>query len=228
MKLTLANALGLRPLDRLQINNRHEIREMEINNRMRGAGELPFFFFQRVLDDGKLEVRSPGGYVTAVSPADICDIIPGEIIIVRAMTAGAFLQRSVLTVRDRQQAPGPECFAEAYLLYAMKDKWGRPDFYVWFVDPALNTTGRPWRASLMEADRQRVNAKARRTVMPVSSKAGGNYSADGGCKKEADYNKSIAQHFIAASINRNSKALAVLSMAGIRRISQSDLNKLAA
>lgn len=59
--LSLAKALGLRPLDRVQINSKHEISEARAFSRYQDAhSELPFFYFQRVVGD-KLEVRSPGG-----------------------------------------------------------------------------------------------------------------------------------------------------------------------
>ncbi len=194
---------------------------------MHGDSDLPFFFFQRVLDNGSLEVRSPGGYVTSVSPHDVCDVIPGEPLSVRAMPERAFLERLKCSTRERQQASAPECFAEAYVLYANKDRWGRPDFYVWFANPEHNTTGRPWRGMLMEEDRRRIEKKARRTIMPVSACRGSaNYSADFGCQKEADYNRYVAKRFIAASLGGCSEAVAVLSVAGTRRLSLATINRL--
>ncbi len=60
--IKLCNVLGLRPLDRVQINDKHEIQEMRMAPQLGyGNCDLPFLYFQRVREDGRLEVRSPGG-----------------------------------------------------------------------------------------------------------------------------------------------------------------------
>lgn len=77
--IKLCSVLGLRPLDRVQINDKHEIQEMLMAPQLGyGNCDLPFLYFQRALNNGRLEVRSPGGYATTVLPEDICDIVPGK------------------------------------------------------------------------------------------------------------------------------------------------------
>lgn len=202
MKINLATVLGLRPLDRLQINDRREIEEIRSWSKMgHNPIDLPFFYFQRTMPDGTLEARGTGGYAVFVSVQDVCDIIPGETITVMALPERKFLDRLKSSRGGDHSPPDLGDYAEAHVLYALKDRWGNPDFYVWFVDPANNTTGKPWRAILTPAERHRILGKARRTTMPVSGQdRGAYYSADSGCQRESDYNRDVARRFIAASL----------------------------
>jgi len=227
LKIKLGDVLGLRPLDRLQINDKHEINEMLMAPQLGyGHCELPFLYFQRVREDGRLEVRSPGGYATSVLPEDICDIVPGKPLLVRAMPEKVTLSRLRLSLAERQQRPGPECYAEAYVLHVWKDKWGRVDqTFVWFIDPALNGE-RPKNASIHDDDRKRVADHARRTNMPVVSKHGGNHSADHGLAHERDLSRAVVSRFVKAALRGNRGDIERLTTAGINKISRVMLNKM--
>ena len=226
--LNLASALGLRPLDRVQINNRAEIAEMRNDQHMNGAGELPFLYFQRVLSDGRIEVRSPNGYATALDALDVCDVLHGEPVIVRAMPQSVCIARQRLPLRDRQSQPGSDSFAQAYVVYAAKDRWGRADAYVWFLDAALNTTGRPWQGPLHNDDRALLARCARRTRMPViNGTRGASYSADHGCQREEQYNRTVAKALIRAALLGSRSSVQALTSAGVKKIPLSTLNRLA-
>lgn len=223
--INLNKALGLRPLDRVQVNDAHEIREMLLAPQL-GYGhlELPFLYFQRTLDDGRLEVRSPGGYCTAVSPLDICDIVPGQPILVRAMPRTAFLSRLKLTYQERDIPIGPECYAEAHVLYVVKDKWGRIDqTFVWFMDESLNGE-KPWCAPIHPSDKVQLDG-IRRTSMPVLGK-GGSYTADHGLAHDRDLNRAIAEGFIRCARKGNRTGREILQMAGVKKISRAMLNRI--
>lgn len=223
--LTLAAALGLRPLDRLQINSRHEMAESKAfkgpNDR---ADKLPFWYFQRVVGD-VLEVRSPGGYVTRVAPCDVCDVVQGVSVGVLAMPVEAFIQRSKLRIEERTAEAGAESFAPANVLYGEKDRWGRVDFFVWFLDDALNEK-KPWRAPLPATERARINGFARRTVMPIMSRAGANHSADHGLSNVEAYNRRVADLLIRAGLDGRVGDVSHLASAGVKAQSMASLNRL--
>lgn len=225
--INLGCALGLRPLDRVQINDKREIQEMRMAPQLGyGSCDLPFLFYQRVREDGRLEVRTPGGYVTAVRPEDVCDFRPGKPLLVRAMPEKVFLLRSRLPLSERQQRPGSECYAEAYVLYVTKDKWGRVDqTFVWFTDPKLNSD-RSKPAPIHDDDRARVAEHARRTNMPVMNKYSGNYSSDHGLAQERDLSRDIVSRFIKSALRGNKANTEVLAMAGVKKISRATLNKM--
>jgi|GEM_PF-5730357 len=223
---TLAAMLGLRPLDRVQLNDPHAIREMRTGAHFGDQqAELPFMYFQRVRPDGLLELRSPGGYMTTASAADICDVVPGEPVLVRAMTPTAFLSRTKLSHVERQPAPGPECYAKAHVLYVMKDRWGRVDqIFVWFVDPAHNGD-KPKAAPLHQDDRARL-ANVRRTAMPVSSNYAGNSSADHGLIGPADTARRATTLFMQAALKGERELVSTLASAGMVTMKNAQLNRL--
>ena len=208
MPLRLANVLGLRPLDRVQVNDAHEIREMGALAQIGCKSDLPFLYFQRVREDGLLEVRSPGGYVTSLAPADVCDVRFGDPMIVRAMPHAQFMTRSRLPVDQRQGRPGDESYAPAYVLYAQKDRWGRVDQVgVWFLDPALNGD-KPFHAPVHDDDRACLAQKATRMNMPeMAYRFGAPASADKGLQRERDMANRAVRGFIKAS--RRGNVLAV-------------------
>lgn len=225
--IRLGNVLGLRPLDRLQLNDKHEIKEMMMAPQLGyGHCELPFLYFQRVRDDGRLEVRSPGGYATTVLPEDICDIVPGKPLLVRAMPEKVSLSRLRLSLFERQLRPGPECYADAYVLHVWKDKWGRVDqTFVLFIDPALNGE-RPKNASIHDDDRKRVAEHARRTNMPVVSNSKGYSSADHGLAHERNLGRDIVSHFVECALRGNKAGVDRLTTVGIKKVSRAMLNNM--
>ncbi|UDM18850.1 hypothetical protein [Vogesella sp. XCS3] len=222
----IAQHLGLRPLDRLQINDTKEMAEMYFGIRAGRPEELPFFYFQRVVND-RLEVMAPGGYKTVVHPTDVCDIIPGKPVIVRAMPQPVFLDRLKIAAHDRA-APGEECYADAYVLHANKNRWNQVEPYVWFIDERLNATGRPWLAPVHPDDRARLIKVARRTNMPVTSTTSkGNHSADQGQSQEMHYNTLVVRKLIDASVSGNDAAVSQLAEAGVKKLTMATLNRLA-
>lgn len=166
----LATALGFQPLDRLQIADRNELGEMRRIGTA-GPAELPFWFFQRLMPDGRIEVATTSGYVTAVSPFDVCDLRrdPEGPIVVRAMKHDVLLRR--LSARCGQALPRTvtEDYAEAYVLRVTTDRWGRVDqCFVQFADPSLNEGGRLANAPLADGERERLKGLLRSGRFPVS------------------------------------------------------------
>ncbi|WP_166485940.1 hypothetical protein [Rhodoferax ferrireducens] len=222
--LPLALALGLRPLDRVQISSTHEIAESRAFARYNDVNqELPFFYFQRVIGD-QIEVRSPGGYAALISPHDICDVIPGTTIEVQAMPSEILIQRQQLSVLARNSGPGPECFAPAHVLHASRTSRGLFEFYVWFLDPALNEKN-PWMAPLPTAERRRIEAVARRTHMPVSSRASASHSADHGREHARAHAARVASLFINAARSGRSEHASQLASVDVRQVSLASLNR---
>jgi protein involved in ribonucleotide reduction len=224
--MNLADALGLRPLDRVQVNDKKEIREMRWDVQMgRANPDLPYWYFQRTMQDGRVEVRAPGGYATFIDPQDICDIVHGEPLEVRAMPKQEFLRRLRLPLAERNAAPRPESYAKAHVLYVSKDRWGRVDeTFVWFDDPALNED-RVWNAPVHPEDKPLVQAKARRTCMPVVGKGSANYSADHGVAAQQDTARYISLGFMRLSLRGEKAAAASLREAGLTRMTRADLHK---
>lgn len=224
--INLASALGLKPLDRLQINNRRTINDCVLDRRQGREDELPYWFFQQVLPDGRIEVRTPGGYVDAVDVSDVCDIIPGDPVIVQAMPPSVFLER--LRMGHKVPPAGPECFSPAYVLYVMKDRWNRIDgVSVRFLDEAMNrekTTFSP----IPQAERDRLQATANRNLMPVMAKSNSNYSADKGVKSAQIAASYTVGQFIKSSLAGKTSAVERISMAGAKPLSVATLNRLIA
>lgn len=220
----LATLMALIPLDRVQINSRHEISEARAFARYCNTfQELPYFYFQRLVGE-LMEVRSPGGYCTMVSPLDVCDVIHGAPITVQAMPDAVFRQRLGLTPLQRNASPpGPECFFPAYVLYAEKDRFGFSTPVVWFVDDSFNG-GRPTRGCLTDAGRRDFSHLANRRIMPVMSRTAANHSADGGTEKSAAYARRATSLFIAAGIGGRTSDATALAGAGLTHHSLATLN----
>lgn len=227
----LSHFLGLRPLDRLQINNRHEIDEAQafsrINRFYENRIDLPFYFFQRILSDGRLEVRSPGGYVTTVCVEDVCDIIPGEPITVMALPWRDALARMNLSPTERRCPPSPDIYREAFVLYVEKDKWGRVDrVFTWFKDLSLNADS-PKNCPISDNDRTMLNRISKRTIMPVMNRySNANNSADAGVKRRVDYAHSVVEKMINASVKGNHDMAKTLATIGDKKISNASMIKM--
>lgn len=179
--LTLAHALGLRPLDRVQLNSQHQLREMRNDAYLgRAHADLPFWFFQRITPDGLLEVMSPGGSTEHVAATDVCDIIRGEPIEVLAMPQKVFIQRLRLPLHERGQPAPQDSFSPAYVRWVRKDRWNRLDkVHVTFHDDALNCSPL-FSAPVWAADRDALQARMSRRLMPIVGPGAASYSADQG------------------------------------------------
>lgn len=223
--ISLARALGLKPLDRVQLNNAREVDEMRTGQRMGVPAELPFLFFQRELQDGRIELRSPGGYAVSVLPSEVCDVIEGQQILVRAMRRDAFIARQQLSVAERQAAPSDDCYAQAYVLYLMKDRWGRVDqVFVWFLDDKLNGD-KPWAAPVHQDDARQLSV-LRRTSLPIISNQSGAASADAGVLASADAAQRMVEVFVGAALRGEASLVRRVSEAGISPISRTAIAKL--
>ena len=168
--------LSIPALSKVQLNHRATIREAALATC--GPVELPFWYFQRVVD-GMLELRSPGAFMVRVAPADVCDIVPAEPLIVQAMPKQVFIDRLELPLSDRSNKPSSECYQPAQVMWVTKDRWHRVDsVFVRFMDEHYNDGVSTWSAPLDVASRVLLNRVARRDRLPVadiSSKA--NWSA---------------------------------------------------
>lgn len=216
--MNLASFLGLRPLDRVQINDATERRE--IQRQRRGGSCRPFWFFQRVVGE-RLEVRAPGGYAAVVRPEDLCDVIAGS-----PITVQAALPPPERGGPDRTGASSARF--PAVVLYATRDRWGFVDPYVLFVDGALNTTGRPCRVIVGVEDRDRLQAIVSRRIMPVMSPRHANSggTAEAGVVREEQYSRYTVQRLIDAAMRGRDGAVKQLASAGFKRFSTSQMNRL--
>ncbi len=197
----LASFFQMQPLWRVQVSSREVIRESSIGSHPAGTrGRLPYWFFQRVVGE-QLELRSPGGYATFVSPHDICTVVPKPALIVHAMPRARFLQRSAMPLSARQQAPSDGWYAPAHVLYGRKDRFGHVQFVVSFIDPQLNgPENQPFAAPLRDDERARLEALARRTVMPIQGPGRANESADHGVSRAEDRSRRAVSELIAAAL----------------------------
>ena len=226
-KLSLARALGLRPLDRVQLNSRAAIEDtwLQIPLGRSAPWDLPYYFFQRVIGDDQLELRSPGGCACRVSPLDVSDVIPGTPISVRAMPRSVFLERLKLHHTSRTP-PGDECYAKAYVLHALKNRWGQVDVAVAFEDASLDS-GSSFMAPVHPDDRRALGQLARRSTMPVMTGRGGaGYSADRGTAQAQHADARVTSSFIRASLKGLTAEACLLLEAGARRKVWSDVKKL--
>jgi hypothetical protein len=193
--LDLAAVLGLRPLDRVQLNSAWAIAETNLDARGPSGRQLPYYYFQRVVD-GNLELRSPGGCPVSVPPTDVCDVIPSNQVCVMAMPRSVFLERLRLPRQTRQATPSPESYSPAHVLYAFKDRFGRAEAVVWFIDEVLNAGG-PFKAPLRDDEFHRFQSLAIRSRMPVChTSRSAPWSADHGVSRSEAACRRRAQEFI--------------------------------
>jgi len=199
----LATALRLRPLDRVQLMDRATLYELRDFSRMNPGRKPPppFWFYQRTLDDGLMLLRSPGGYCAHVHPCDVADLRPRPDgpIVVQAMPVAVWMRRAA---NRNAGAPTADDYAPAHLLWARKDRWGRAEAYVYFLDPALNSPseGTHRIAPLCDSDNRRLQQLATRRSMPVVSGSSANASADAGEVQRATQVQGMVARFIAASL----------------------------
>ena len=118
-------------------------------------------------------------------------------IIVQAMPVHVWLRRA----RERADAPSAADYAPARLLWARKDRWGRPEAYVDFIDQQLNAPneGTHRIAPLGTEDQLRLTQLATRRNMPVVGRASASSSADAGEKQAAARARAVVSQLIAAA-----------------------------
>jgi hypothetical protein len=215
--LTLSSALGLRPLDRVMIVSQAALREVALFGQQNGRRiEPPFWYFQYVDEDGHLVLRAPGGSVTAVSAHDVCDVIAGEPVKVLAMPLATWRERTRLPIAERQSEPAPACYASASVLYARRDRWGNHDYLVRFDDPSLNSSGdgTTRTAPLSDEDHHSLQARTRRTLMPVTSwpSRGTNWSADHGVLRAQAIVRADAAAFVRSALSGDRSRVELLAV----------------
>lgn len=221
--LNLAQALGLRPLDRLQINSK---RFLVAQGLERSQNKFPYWFFQRVTQEGLLEVMAPGGSIQHVGPTEVCNVVEGVRLVVRAMPRATFLQRSSLPPSERQQLPPDAAYAPAYVRFVRKDRWNRIDqVFVQFHADSLNES--PTFASpIHQEDRAPLGKLATRRSMPIVGPVGASMSADNGIQRILDAERYAAAAFIRASLAGMDQAVDALSQVGVRPLSARRINSL--
>lgn len=231
MKMLLS-VLDFKPLDRLQINSAATIAEMRIDRQLYGISEpkLPFLYFQRILLDGRIEARSPAGAAVSISVLDVCDVIRGKQVIVRAMTRRGFRDRLASSARDRQSPPSDACFHPAYVLWAGKNRWNQVEPRVWFLDEDLNTdvfNSSHFIAPIHPDDRKRLDTAARRTTMPIANyRSTAASSADHGVRSTTDLARDVVAGFIKLAAQGKTEASQVLSSFGAEPLTRAQLNRL--
>ena len=99
---SLASLLAIPPLSKVQLQSRAALRDARFDSP--GVIDLPFWFFQCVVGE-QLEIRSPGGFMTWVTPEDICDLVKADPIVVQAMPRHVLLERQRMPLRERQESP---------------------------------------------------------------------------------------------------------------------------
>lgn len=198
-KIHLANALGLKPLDRVQVASKHVLREARLG--VLKPAPPPFWFFQYIRpDDGMLCVRSPSGYVDHVDPLDIYDMREGNALVVQAMPKQEFCRWLGRPLHERNGTPADASFYRpAHVMWAQRAKWGNAEAVVRFLDDTLNA-GDSWTkyfAPLCQEDRERVRKHATRVNMPiVSRQSAPSWSADTGLKAAEQRAQTTARRFI--------------------------------
>jgi hypothetical protein len=163
--MNLASLLSLPPLSKIQVSSKAVIRDASAFGT---PMVLPFWFFQ-CEREGLLELRSPGGYMTRVSPLDVCDVVLADPLIVDAMPRARFLQRLSLSPQERLSSHGAHLFEPAHAMWVAKDKWGRVDaVHVRFVDGAFNDVPGPIGCGVSDESRAFLNTVAKRDRLPVA------------------------------------------------------------
>jgi len=229
-------ACALRPLDRVQTMTVGDLAEQRREQRRRGRFDaLPWWFVQRPLDDGRIEVCSATGYLEYIWPEDICDVRPAEPITVLAIPKSLFLERLSLEWGCLQAIArdDPRWYAPAHVLRVSKDRWGRLDrVYVSFLDASYNTEtgkGLHYSAPLHDDSRRTLSQIARRTRLPVipststRSAAGGEvYTTN---KEDAQANLMVRRVF-ASALNGHATGVATIADTELVPATTAKLNRM--
>jgi hypothetical protein len=190
--VSLSALLGLRPLDRLQLNTPGMRRDH--------GGCLPWWYFQRE-HDGRLEVSSPGGSLDWVKPEEVCSILPGEPIVVHALPQAAFLDHL------RRKTPiTNDSFRPARLLRLRRDRWRRiePSAWVSFDDGSLNDSP-TFMCPLRDDSRAAVRDLTRNVVPIVSCSSdfrSASASAERGLSRASDKARREVSRFLLSRCQR--------------------------
>jgi hypothetical protein len=197
----IENILGLRPLDRVEVISREALRTAADFGHMGRGNELPYWYFQHTLPDGRLEIRSPGGSEEVIGIEDVANVIPGKPIVVRVRHPQD--KWNLLNANTRAESEAelakPAIWHEALLMNITKDRWGRID-QVRVLYP--NQEMRSHCASKLPAwvhddDRHALRRITRSCAPIITPKGGASWSADAGRQSEANKRNTLARAFIA-------------------------------
>ncbi len=226
--MCLAKALGLRPLDRLEINSGRILKD-RFCDRAPNQSWLhrpPFWFFQRITREGLLEIMAPGGATEHVSPTDVSNIVHGVPIEVRAMPRATFLQRLSLPLADRQRPAPDSDYALAFVRFVRKDRWNRVDqVFVQFHAEAHNEVAK-FATPIHHDDQASLVRLATRLHMPIIGPGSAPGSADKGIQRAEDGDRYAAQVFIQAALAGNHHAVSALTQTAVRPLSTRQINTL--
>lgn len=203
----LNSLLSLQPLDLVEVSSKAVIREALAFSRQgpNRALETPYWFFQRIHESGALVVASPSGSVQCIEATDISHIIKQEPIRTMAMPAAQLRKKLGTTFSSA------DLFAAASVVSAMRDRWGRFEYRVWFDDPGLNES-HTFFAPLASGERNRLMPLTRRTRMPVAfGRGAASWSADAESRKIVSRHQKKAAEFIAAALGGNRRTVARLA-----------------
>lgn len=226
MSMDIGGALGLRPLDRVQVVSRSALYELR-NTQHRGAplADLPHLFFQRVLEDGKLLLRAPGGATVSVHPTEACSIVRGDPIEVMAMPQKHFSEAQQWR-HSNPTGENPAFFKPGYLTHVMKDRWGRLDMaWVAFHDKRLNES---WSFAnpLTAGDRERVSALMNRRRMPVLGPGSAPESADHGLDQQTSKEYYASRQFFKAALAGHTAKASALASYSVKPLSTAAINRM--
>lgn len=228
--MRLANLLGLRPLDRVQINSHEERQELDLwrHRNESAALDLPYFFVQRLTPTGLVEVRGPSGRCMVVGVQDICNVMRGEPITVRAMPRSRFLERLKLFPKT---AATDADYELALVRYVSKDRWNRVDqVFVEFFECQLNEGSSTFAGPIHPDDLAMLQSLAVRTRMPVTAvrRGGAAYSADVGVETQSSLASATVQAFRRCALMRDEQRAQALRESGIKPLTRAALNRLMA
>lgn len=203
----LNTLLSLRPLDLVEISSKDVIKEARYFSRMNmGASiDTPYWFFQRIDSDGAIVVASPSGYTEKIDATDISNVIRTDQIRTMAMPA-AKLRRKL-----GARCVAEDLYAPASIVSAMRDRWGRFEYRVWFDEAELNES-ETYFAPLADGEKNRLHPLTVRTRMPVMcAKGAAPWSSDRASRKIAVKHQKLANDFIAAVLGGNRRTVTRLA-----------------
>jgi hypothetical protein len=167
MPNALTTLLAFQPLDALQIANANELYDCTMSTQL-VRHELSWYYFQRIVADGRIEVMSPCGFAFNVDATEICDVRPAMPIAVKAMPKSKYLALLARPFAERGTKAGSEFYADGHVLFARKGRHGSLNYRVRFLDEAHRHDTMAF-SPIADQDRARLEKLTRRSTMPVQS-----------------------------------------------------------
>lgn len=204
---------------------------MTVDRRLYGIvePELPWLFFQRVCEDGRLELRSPSGFARRVHTIDICDFLAGDPVVLRAMPRAVFSERLRLPLGERQRNAHDEAYQPAYVRWVSKDRWERVDARYQFLDESLNHGDGDFINPVHDADRHLLESKATRAHMPdydCRAMRGGSSTADRRVEASNAFGQAVAQGLVQSALKGRDVAVSAHAAFEVKPFKRAGLNRL--